>query len=71
MNETNGCATCGMLVEPANAFHPWIYCVLFKRGILNPAAWLEGQHFIPDPVHWGQHAPARQRGAAASRKVSP
>lgn len=64
-----GCAECGMLVEPANAFHPFLYCRLFKLGVLNPAAFLEGQHFIPDPDHWGEDAPARQHAAAESRRV--
>jgi hypothetical protein len=58
-----------MLVEPANAFHPWLYCELFKSGVRNPAAFLAGQHFIPDPQYWGEDAPARQRLAAESRKV--
>lgn len=59
-----------MLVEPAMAFHPHLYCRLFKLGVLNPAAFLEGQRFIPDPAHWGDDAPAKQREAAISRKVS-
>lgn len=60
---TMECAECGMLVEPAMAFHPYLYCRLFKAGFLNPAALLEGQRFIPDPTHWGEDAPARQRKA--------
>jgi len=65
-----GCGACGMLVEPANAFHPHLYCRLFKLGVLNPAAFLEAQHFIPDPAHWGEDAPAKQHAASASRKVT-
>ena len=61
--ENMTCAGCGMLVEPAMAFHPHIYCVLFRMGVLDPAGWLEGQHFIPDPKHWGEGAPAKQRRA--------
>lgn len=68
--ENLGCGQCGMLVEPADAFHPYLYCVLFQRGILNPAAFLEGQRFIPEPMHWGEGAPMRQREAARSRKVA-
>lgn len=64
------CAECGMLVEPATAFHPYLYCVMFKQGFLNPAAFLEGQRFIPDPAHWGDDAPAKQKDAASSRKVA-
>jgi hypothetical protein len=58
------CGSCGMLVEPETAFHPGLYCRLFKMGILDPAGFLEGQHFIPDPAHWGEDAPAKQREAA-------
>jgi hypothetical protein len=68
--ENMDCATCGMLVEPAMAFHPYLYCRLFKAGFLNPAAFLQGQGFIPDPAHWGDDAPSRQVAAAASRKVA-
>ncbi len=68
-SENADCAECGMLVEPAMAFHPYLYCVLFKAGILNPAALLYGQRFIPDPSHWGEGAPARQLAAAEGRKV--
>ena len=63
------CAECGMLVEPAMAFHPWLYCRLFKLGILDPARFLQGQHFIPDPEYWGEDAPRRQREAALERYV--
>lgn len=66
--ENTHCAECGMLVTPPTAFHPWIYCELVKLGIRNPAAFLEGQHFIPDPTHWGEDAPARQRAADRSRR---
>jgi hypothetical protein len=68
MNNTH-CADCGMLCEPQTVFHPWLYCQLFKAGVGNPAAFLEGQHFIPDPAHWGDDAPAKQAHAAASRAV--
>ena len=61
--EGMSCASCGMLVEPANAFHPWLYCQLFQLGVLDPARFLDGQHFIPDPAHWGEDAPSRQREA--------
>ena len=57
------CTTCGMLVEPAMAFHPYLYCRLFTAGILDPARFLEDQRFIPDPAHWGEDAPKRQREA--------
>lgn len=63
------CAECGMLVEPAMAFHPWLYCQLFKRGVLNPAQFLEGQFFIPDPEHWGEDSHQKQREAAAGRRA--
>jgi hypothetical protein len=68
--ENMTCAQCGMLVEPAMAFHPFLYCRLFKAGILDPAGFLEGQHFIPDPAHWGKGAPKRQREAASVRLAS-
>lgn len=68
--ENMDCADCGMLVEPAMAFHPHLYCQLFKAGFLNPAQLLEGQRFIPDPAHWGDDAPAKQSAAAASRMVA-
>lgn len=61
--ENTHCAECGMLVEPGDAFHPWLYCWLFKGGVTNPATFLEGQHFIPDPGHWGEDAPLRQKAA--------
>lgn len=67
-NESAGCAECGMLVDPPNAFHPWLYCQLVKAGIRNPAGFLEGQHFIPDPAHWGEDAPASQRAADRARR---
>ena len=66
--KSDPCAECGMLVHPPMAFHPWLYCQLMKMGILNPAGFLEGQHFIPDPEHWGKDAPARQREADAGRR---
>lgn len=62
--ENMTCAQCGMLVEPAMAFHPYMYCRLFQLGVLNPARFLQGQHFIPDPAHWGAAAPAKQVDAA-------
>lgn len=65
--ENLDCAECGMLVEPSMAFHPWLYCKLFKMGITHPAKYLEGQHFIPDPAHWGEDAPDRQREAVRNR----
>lgn len=64
LRENMDCAECGMFVEPAMAFHPWLYCQLVKLGVRNPAKFLEGQHFIPDPGHWGDDSPARQRAAA-------
>ena len=62
-SENKHCAECGMLVEPAMAFHPWMYCQLFKAGWTDPAGFLEGQHFIPDPGYWGEDAPRKQREA--------
>lgn len=64
---TEGCGSCGMLVDPPNAFHPWLYCELFKLGVMNPAQFLSGQAFIPDPNHWGKDAPGKQIEAARSR----
>ena len=64
--KTMTCSACGMLVEPAMAFHPHLYCQLFKLGVLDPARLLEGQHFIPDPEHWGEDAPHRQREVVRS-----
>ncbi len=61
--ENMTCAGCGMLVEPAMAFHPHLYCRLFQLGILDPARFLEGQRFIPDPAYWGEDAPAKQAAA--------
>jgi hypothetical protein len=58
------CQGCGMLVEPASAFHPGLYCELFKLGVRNPARWLASQHFVPDPAYWGEDAPARQARVA-------
>jgi hypothetical protein len=57
-----------MVVDPPNAFHPYLYCRLFALGVRNPAAFLEGQRFIPEPMHWGEDAPMRQREAARSRE---
>jgi hypothetical protein len=65
--ENTHCAECGMLVGAGPVFHPWLYCRLFKLGVTNPAKFLECQHFIPDPGHWGEDAPRRQREAAARR----
>jgi hypothetical protein len=70
MTTIPGCGVCGMLVEPPNAFHPHLYCELFKAGFLNPAGLLASQFFIPDPGHWGEDAPGKQVAAAASRKVA-
>lgn len=67
--ENMTCAQCGMLVEPAMAFHPYLYCRLFQLGVLNPAKFLEGQRFIPDPDHWGKDAPHQQAAAAGGRKA--
>ena len=64
------CGACGMLVAPAMAFHPWLYCQLFKAGILDPAGFLEGQHFIPDPAHWGEDAPEKQWQAMRNPRLS-
>lgn len=63
-SQTRGCAACGMLVEPETAFHPYLYCQLFKLGVKNPARFLEDQRFMPDPAHWGKDAPRRQCDAA-------
>lgn len=65
---TSGCAACGMLVDPPNAFHPYLYCRLFKLGVSNPARFLQDQHFIPDPEHWGKDAPAGQVAADKARR---
>lgn len=58
--ENMACAECGMLVEPAGAFHPWLYCWLFKRGVSRPGEFLATHGFVPDPAVWGdpqQHGP--------------
>lgn len=65
--QNNHCGDCGMLVDLPE-FHPWLYCRLFKMGVMNPANFLEGQHFIPDPQHWGKGAPRRQVEAARERR---
>jgi hypothetical protein len=62
-----GCGSCGMLVDPPNAFHPYLYCELFKLGVTNPAQFLSGQAFIPDPNYWGKDAPGKQVEAARAR----
>lgn len=62
-----GCGECGMLVDPPNAFHPFLYCRLFKLGVMNPARFLAEQHFIPDPAHWGEGAPDKQDAAMRAR----
>ena len=67
VSENSHCGDCGMLVE-VPTFHPWLYCRLFKLGVMNPANFLEGQHFIPDPEHWGEDAPHGQRAAARERR---
>lgn len=56
-----------MLVDPPDAFHPYLYCELFKLGVMNPARFLQDQHFIPDPERWGKDAPARQVEAMHGR----
>ena len=66
MSKNMDCQECGMLVEPAMAFHPYMYCRLFQLGVLDPARFLEGQHFIPDPAYWGEDAPGKQLAAARS-----
>lgn len=48
------CADCGCLVQPANAFHPYLYCWLRKQGVNNPGAFLKAHGFIPDPKAWGE-----------------
>lgn len=68
-SESAPCGSCGMLVEPATAFHPNLYCQLFRAGFRDPAGFLEGQRFIPDPDYWGTEAPASQRKAARRRSV--
>jgi hypothetical protein len=50
-----GCGQCGMLVEPPTAFHPYLYCRLFGLGVLDPAAFLERQHFIDEREIFGCH----------------
>lgn len=67
MSENMTCQSCGMLVDPPNAFHPHLYCELFKLGVMNPARFLQNQYFIPDPKHWGKDAPAKQVAAMCSR----
>jgi hypothetical protein len=67
--ENMNCGDCGMLVEPANAFHPGAYCQLFKAGVTNTALWFESVHFMPDPSFWGDDAPARQRHASRTSRV--
>lgn len=44
------CAECGMHVEPAGAFHPWLYCWLRKRGVLDPGKFLADHGFMPNPA---------------------
>lgn len=62
-----GCGVCGMLVDPPNAFHPHLYCRLFKLGVMNPARFLNDQHFIPDPKHWGKDASNKQAESMRAR----
>lgn len=50
------CAECGMLCEPADAFHPWLYCWLRKRGVVDPGGFLREQGFMPDPARWGDQS---------------
>lgn len=66
-SENMKCASCGMLVHPPMAFHPHLYCELFKLGVMNPAGFLQNQYFIPDPAHWGDKAPAKQVEAMRGR----
>lgn len=63
------CGQCGMLVGEANVFHPFLYCELFKLGVMNPARFLADQRFIPDPAHWGKDAPSRQMAADGKRRM--
>ena len=51
--ENMHCGECGMLVEPINAFHPWLYCWLFKSGVTDPDRFLATHGFVPDPAIWG------------------
>lgn len=37
---TNDCGECGMWVDPAVNFHPHLFCMLRKAGILDPRAYL-------------------------------
>lgn len=55
--ENMTCAECGMLVEPAYAFHPWLYCWLFKAGVRDPGKFLATNGFVPDPTVWGEDRP--------------
>lgn len=39
------CMECGMKVQPANAYHPFLYCELFKLGHRDPAKYLRDYGF--------------------------
>ena len=47
------CGECGMYVASAGEFHPYLYCWLFKRGILDPGRFLAEHGFsrAPAPAH--------------------
>lgn len=44
------CQECGMLCEPGDVFHPYLYCWLRKKGVLDPGAFLKLHGFQPDPT---------------------
>lgn len=39
------CTECGMYVGDAATFHPYLFCVLFKDGIREPAGFVEESGF--------------------------
>ncbi len=46
----NDCQECGQLVEDAGAFHPYLYCELYKLGHHDQEAWLRAYGFERVPV---------------------
>lgn len=40
------CAECGMRTGPGVSFHPYLFCVLYKGGVSNPASLLAATGYV-------------------------
>jgi hypothetical protein len=44
------CTECGMRVGNAAAYHPYLFCVLYKAGVRDPAAMLASYGWVREPA---------------------